>query len=85
MKVITMTRAKITNTPEIISLRKRLSNFICMNCVITVATFILAMIRAMATAKAPRWYEVTATESVVRSNSITSTVASEEKLEICGL
>jgi hypothetical protein len=49
-----ITRAKIKNTPDIISLRKRLSNFICIYCEITVATLILAIRRAAVTENAPR-------------------------------
>jgi hypothetical protein len=54
MKVIIITRAKRTNTPVIISFRKRLSNFICMKYVMTVVTFILAIKSATVTANAPR-------------------------------
>jgi len=82
MNVITMTRAKITNTPAIMSFMNRLSNFICMYCVITMVTLMLAMISATATASAPRWYEVTATDKVVSNNRITSTAASDMKLDI---
>jgi hypothetical protein len=84
MNVNIITRANITKTPDIISFRNRLSNFMCMKKVITIATFIVAIIRAAVTEKAPRWILVTATEKKVSTSNAISTYARELKLEICG-
>ena len=73
-----MTNAKRVKTPVIISFIKRFSNFICMKCVITVLTFILAIIRATNTENGPKCQPVTDTEIVVRIRSIINTIACDE-------
>jgi hypothetical protein len=70
------------NTPAIISLRKRFSNFICMKKVITRVTLMVAIISAAATEKAPRWIDVTETEIKVRISNPTRTEASDVYEEI---
>ena len=54
MKVIIMISPKITNTAVTISFINKLSNRMCIKYEITVLTFMLAIMRAAATEKAPR-------------------------------
>jgi len=75
---MTITNAYNTKTPVTAIFKKKFSNFKCMKCVITVRTFMLAIIRATATEKAPRCHAVTTTEVVVRRSRIISTIARDE-------
>ena len=73
-----MTSAKRAKTPVIINFIKRLSNFMCMKYVITVLTFILAIMRATNTENGPKCQPVTDTEIVVRIRRTINTLACEE-------
>ena len=74
--------AKITKTPKIISFMNRLSNLTCMKYVITVATFTLAIIKAAATVRAPRWKLVTVTERKVSNNQVIRYNKGKRKIQI---